>query len=64
VARFGEQALDLGGLLEVDGERARAQLLGERLEHVGAPPGQYELHAAAMQRTGDRMPDASRRPCQ
>src|SRR5690242_3177285 len=64
VAGFGEQALDLGGLLEVDRERARSQLVGERLEHVRAPPGQYELHAASVQRAGDRMPDASGRPCQ
>ena len=68
-AGVGDQDVDLAGLAdagarprpvaEVDGQRARVELGGERLEHVGAPPGEDQLGAAPVQRAGDRVADAA-----
>jgi hypothetical protein len=64
VSDLPEQAIDLGGLLEIHGERAGAELLREWFEHVGATAREDQLGATPMQRACDRVPDASRRPCQ
>jgi hypothetical protein len=64
MSHLSQQPLDLLGLFEIDGEGARPELLGERLEDVHASSGQDELDAAAVQGTGNRVPDASGGACQ
>ncbi len=59
VAGVRREALDGGALAEVDRQRARAELGGERLEHVGAPSGQDQRGAACAQRPCDRVADAA-----
>ena len=54
-----EEAIDLGGVAEIDGERARLELLGERLEHVGSPTGEDQLSAEVTQRPRDRLAQAA-----
>ena len=45
VAGLADETVDLAGLDQVDGERARAELLRERLEHLGAPAREDQLAA-------------------
>jgi hypothetical protein len=64
MAGFGEQPLDLLGLFEIDCDRPRPELLGERLEDVDASSGEDELDAAAVQGTRDRVADTPGGACQ
>ena len=59
VAGLAEQAIDLGGIAEIDGERASVELGGQGLEHVGAPAREDQLGAVPVQLAGDRVADAA-----
>ena len=57
---FVDQAPDLGTVAEIDGQCARTELGGERVEHVGAPAGHDQLAAAGGDSARDRVADAAR----
>ena len=62
LARLGEQPRRRVGLGEVGDDRAPAELGRQRLEHVGAPPGQRQ-HArrARASAARDRLPEPAGR---
>src|SRR5439155_9394896 len=60
VPGFLDEARDLGGLREIDGDGAGAlQLAGQRLEHLRAAPGEHEPAPRNVQAPGDGMADAA-----
>ena len=61
IAGLARQTIDLTGLNQVDGQSACAELLGQRLEHIGTSPGENQLAALAGDGASDRVPDTARR---
>ncbi len=57
LAGLADEGLDLLAPAEVPDGGLRAELGGERLEHVGATAGDHELSAAGRAGTGDRLAD-------
>ena len=61
VRALARQALHRVGVGEVDRQRARRRLGGQRLEDLGAPPGEHELGAGRAQAARDGVAEPTGR---